>query len=123
MRTWHGYFHELEPEFNILTEKTWWDSKIEEWVNLLDGLSQSPIPHRGCVTFHAIECDLLDVDHSEVARALKCGGERVVEPDAIGPALQRALAADGPYLIDVVIDPGARAPIVSLESPEDVVSH
>jgi acetolactate synthase-1/2/3 large subunit len=71
----------------------------------------------------AIECDLLDVDYSEVARALKCGGERVADPGAIGPALQRALAADGPYVVDVVIDPRARAPIVSLESPADAAGH
>jgi len=66
----------------------------------------------------AIECDLLDVDYGEVARALKCGGERVTDPAAIRPALERALAADGPYVVDVVIDPRARAPIVSLESGE-----
>ena len=40
-----------------------------------------------------------------------------------GPALQRALAADGPYLVDVVIDPRAKAPIVSLESPADASGH
>jgi acetolactate synthase I/II/III large subunit len=71
----------------------------------------------------AIECDLLDVDYSEVARALKCGGERVTEPDRIGPALQRGLAAAGPYVIDVVIDPRAKAPIVSLESPGEGSGH
>jgi acetolactate synthase-1/2/3 large subunit len=71
----------------------------------------------------AIECDLLDVDYSEVARALKCGGERVTHPDQIGPALQRGIAAEGPYVVDVVIDPRAKAPIVSLESPGDVSGH
>jgi acetolactate synthase-1/2/3 large subunit len=71
----------------------------------------------------AIECDLLDVDYSEVARALKCGGERVVDPGAIAPALHRGLAAEQPYVVDVVIDPRAKAPIVSLESPGDVAGH
>jgi acetolactate synthase-1/2/3 large subunit len=71
----------------------------------------------------AIECDLLDVDYAEVARALKCGGERVTDPDGIGPALQRGLAAPGPYVIDVVIDPRAKAPIVSLESPGEASGH
>ena len=71
----------------------------------------------------AIECDLLDVDYSEVARALKCRGERVAEPGGIGPALQRGLAANGPYVIDVVIDPRAKAPIVSLESPGEASGH
>ena len=71
----------------------------------------------------AIECDLLDVDYSEVARALKCGGERVTEPGAIGAALRRGLAAPGPYVIDVVIDPRAKAPIVGLEAPGDASGH
>jgi acetolactate synthase-1/2/3 large subunit len=71
----------------------------------------------------AIECDLLDVDYSEVARALKCAGERVTDPNEIAPALARGLASDRPYLIDVVIDPNARAPIVYLESAEPDLGH
>jgi acetolactate synthase-1/2/3 large subunit len=71
----------------------------------------------------AIECDLSDVDYAAVARALGCGGERVTEPGALRPALDRALAAAGPYLLDVVIDPAARAPIVSLESPDAPSGH
>ena len=72
---------------------------------------------------NSIECDLLDVDYSEVARALKCGGERVRNPGDIAPALARGLAAGRPYLIDVVIDPNARAPIVSLESEGESSGH
>ena len=71
----------------------------------------------------SIECDLLDVDYSEVARALKCGGERVTEPAAIAAALRRGLAAQGPYVLDVVIDPRAKAPIVGLETPGDASGH
>ncbi|HEV8440426.1 MAG TPA: thiamine pyrophosphate-dependent enzyme [Methylomirabilota bacterium] len=71
----------------------------------------------------AIECELLDVDYSEVARALKCGGERVVDPGAISPALERGLASDRPYVVDVVIDARAKAPIVGLESPDDAPGH
>lgn len=67
----------------------------------------------------SVECDLLDVDHAAVARALGAGGERVTAPGDIGPALRRALGAAGPYLVDAVIDPGARAPIVGLESAAD----
>ncbi|MFX8828844.1 hypothetical protein ABTM52_19790, partial [Acinetobacter baumannii] len=50
-----------------------------------------------------------------VGRALKCGGERVREPAAIAPALARGMATKGPYVIDVVIDPDATAPIVGME--------
>lgn len=34
LATWHGYFHDLEgSEFNILTEKVWWDCSA--WVSIL----------------------------------------------------------------------------------------
>lgn len=33
LTTWHGYFHDQEPDFNILTEKVWWDGS--GWVSLL----------------------------------------------------------------------------------------
>ncbi|MBO6899999.1 MAG: hypothetical protein JJ864_01520 [Rhizobiaceae bacterium] len=62
------------------------------------------------------ECDFLDVDYSEVGRALKCRGERVTEPGEIKAAIERGLAANAPYVIDVVIDPNATAPIVGFET-------
>ncbi|MBF9235310.1 thiamine pyrophosphate-binding protein [Microvirga alba] len=62
-----------------------------------------------------LECDFLDIDYAEVGRALKCRGERVADPEAIGAALKRGLSAGGPYVIDVVIDPDATAPIVGFE--------
>jgi len=62
------------------------------------------------------DCDFLDIDYSEVGRALKCDGERVVDPQDITDALARGLAASGPYIIDVVIDPEAKAPVVGLET-------
>lgn len=63
-----------------------------------------------------LECDFLDIDYSQVARALKCDGERVTAPEEIGASLKRGLAYKGPYLIDVVIDPNATAPIVGFEA-------
>lgn len=62
------------------------------------------------------ECDFLDVDFSQVARALKCQGERVTDPGEIPAALKRGLEANGPYVIDAVIDPQAMAPIVGFET-------
>jgi len=61
------------------------------------------------------ECDFLDIDYSEVGRALKCEGERIVDPAELGAAIDRGLSARGPYVIDVVIDPDATAPIVGFE--------
>lgn len=61
------------------------------------------------------ECDLSDIDHAALARALNCDGERVTDPDAIGAALDRGLASGKPYVIDAVIDPERMAPIVGLD--------
>ncbi|QRM35861.1 thiamine pyrophosphate-binding protein [Microvirga sp. VF16] len=62
-----------------------------------------------------LECDFLDIDYSEVGRALKCRGERITDAEAIEAAIARGLSAGGPYVIDVVIDPNATAPIVGFE--------
>jgi acetolactate synthase I/II/III large subunit len=66
---------------------------------------------------HYLDCDYLDVDYSEVARALKCGGESVVNPDDLPAAIQRGLGYDGPYLINAVVDPEAAAQIVGFDKP------
>lgn len=62
-----------------------------------------------------MDCDFLDIDHAALARALHCAGERVTDPADIAPALGRALAADGPYLIDVVVDPNVPGPVTGME--------
>jgi acetolactate synthase I/II/III large subunit len=69
------------------------------------------------------ECDLLDIDFAAVARGLRCEGERVTEPAEIGPALDRAFASGRPYVVDVVIDPEAMAPIVGLDREQVLESH
>jgi len=48
-----------------------------------------------------IACDLSNFDHSAIARSMGCEGIRVEEPLALGPALQRALAADKPTVVDI----------------------
>lgn len=63
-----------------------------------------------------LECDFLDIDFAELGRALKCGGERITDPAGIAAGLARGQAAKGPYVLDVVIDPDATAPIVGFES-------
>ena len=44
------------------------------------------------------------VDFAGIARALGVPAERISEPDALAPALQRALATPGPKLLDVVTE-------------------
>lgn len=43
--------------------------------------------------------------YDKVAQALGCDGETVESPSQIGAALDRAFAADGPYLVNVLTDP------------------
>ena len=64
-----------------------------------------------------VECDFLEVDYSEVARALKCSGESVTDPADLVAALGRGLACPGPYVINAVIDPEAAAPIMGFDKP------
>ena len=59
----------------------------------------------------AMVSDLLDVDYAEVARALKCRGERVSGANEFKGALARAVQAKGPYVIDARVDPHAIAPL------------
>ena len=53
-----------------------------------------------------IGMDLVDpkVDFVGLAKAMGMAAERVSEPDALAPALQRAFASPGPKLLDVIID-------------------
>jgi acetolactate synthase-1/2/3 large subunit len=48
--------------------------------------------------------------YDEVAAALGCHGELVSEPAQLRPALERAFAAGGPALVNVLTDPGVAYP-------------
>ena len=48
--------------------------------------------------------------YDEVVRALGGGGETVTDPTQIGPALDRAFSAGGPYLVNVITDVEAAYP-------------
>jgi thiamine pyrophosphate-dependent acetolactate synthase large subunit-like protein len=45
-----------------------------------------------------------DVNTARVAESFGGSGERVVDPEQIGPALDRALSSKVPYVIDIVVD-------------------
>jgi acetolactate synthase-1/2/3 large subunit len=54
-------------------------------------------------------CELPDTtDFVALAKAMGVDGEQVTRPEDIGPALQRAIAAEGSYIVDVVTDPETR---------------
>ncbi|HZJ06796.1 MAG TPA: acetolactate synthase [Nocardioidaceae bacterium] len=48
--------------------------------------------------------------YDEVVKALGGGGETVTDPNQIGAALDRAFAADAPYLVNVITDVNAAYP-------------
>ena len=53
-----------------------------------------------------------DVDFAKIAEDMGAMGIRVDKPDELAPAMQRALAADRPVIIDVRTDPAILAPRV-----------
>jgi benzoylformate decarboxylase len=58
-------------------------------------------PDRGYPNMDLVGPDLGFVD---LARGLGVAGERVAKPDELRPALERALAAGRPFLLDVAIE-------------------
>lgn len=68
----------------------------------------------------SFQCDLLDTDFARVAKGFACASERVSDPARLHEALRTALLVEGPSLVDVVVDPGARPPLTcfDLQLPE-----
>ncbi|MBE0529574.1 MAG: thiamine pyrophosphate-binding protein [Rhodospirillales bacterium] len=52
-----------------------------------------------------IGVDFTDVNYADLARVMGADGERVSRPEDVTSALERALSAPLPYLVDVLIDP------------------
>ncbi len=57
-----------------------------------------------------VVADLGQTRYDDVCRALGGAGETVTDPDQIGPALDRALAAGVPYLVNVATDTAVAYP-------------
>ena len=55
-----------------------------------------------------IASEFIDTDFARIAQAFNCQGVRVRRPEEIGPALQEALKAKDPFVIDVLTDPDER---------------
>ena len=51
-----------------------------------------------------------DVDFAAVAKSMGCKGIRVEDPERIRPALEEAMSADGPVVVDVATEIDAMAP-------------
>jgi acetolactate synthase-1/2/3 large subunit len=51
-----------------------------------------------------------DTDYASIARAFGCHGERVESLEAIGPAVERALASGKPACLELMVDPAIVQP-------------
>lgn len=60
-------------------------------------------------------CDLGPVDHAAIGRACGCAGLRVEIAEAIGPALDAALAEKRPVVLDVMVDANAFPPLTGFD--------
>ncbi|MFC7538516.1 thiamine pyrophosphate-dependent enzyme [Siccirubricoccus deserti] len=60
---------------------------------------------------HTIAVNFTAVDHAAIARACGVEGVRIEASSGIRPALEAALAARKPVLLDMVTDPDAKPPI------------
>jgi acetolactate synthase-1/2/3 large subunit len=58
--------------------------------------------------------DLAETNYADIAKAFGCNGIRVEKPDQLAPALQEALASQGPTVVDVLVtrDPARMLPAV-----------
>jgi acetolactate synthase-1/2/3 large subunit len=77
-------------------------------VLILDDRSYGNIKQEQLFKFKAprhIGVDFADVDYAAIARAMGGDGERVDTARQLAAALDRAFAADRPYVVDALIDP------------------
>ncbi len=57
-------------------------------------------------TWYDVEDNMRLMDFVEFSKAYGVKGERVERPEGIRPALERAINANGPYVVEVIIDRG-----------------
>ena len=67
--------------------------------------------------------DLANPDFAALARSFGCHGERVERTVDAGPALDRALAADVPAVLHLVVDPEALTPNATLSEIREAALH
>ena len=91
-----------------------WGIKVVTVVNNNSALGQClPLVEAAYGSRSGRPSDLMrfrNVDFTVIAKAMGCQGIRVERPEEIGPALNRALSADAPAVVDVVTDPRVQAP-------------
>jgi acetolactate synthase-1/2/3 large subunit len=105
-----GFYYHLSE----LETAARWGIKTVTIVNNNSALGQClPLVEQAYGTRSGKPADLMrfrNVDFTLIAKAMGCQGIRVEYPDEIGPALEKALAAEAPVVVDVVTDPRVQAP-------------
>jgi acetolactate synthase-1/2/3 large subunit len=77
-----------------------------------DSLGSSKMSQMGTYSFDLSTDFDPAVDYAQVARGFGCAGERVTDPDRVGPAITEAIESDQPTLLDVQVDPYAAPPVL-----------
>ncbi len=67
-------------------------------------LKQRLFAFHGNDRFIAMDLQDPEIDFVALARSLGVTAERVTAPDAVGPALEAAIASNGPTLLDVIVE-------------------
>lgn len=80
------------------------------WVILNDATYLMCAQGMRMMGWEPFSCELPRVDFVALARAIGADGERVTAEAEVGPALERAARAEGPWVVDVTIDPAEAAP-------------
>ncbi|MGK7873980.1 MAG: thiamine pyrophosphate-binding protein [Xenococcaceae cyanobacterium] len=95
---WSAVRHNVDAKFVICNNRSY---KLLQ-VNLLAYWQERGIPQRD----YPLSFDLSkpDLRFDEIARSMGVEGVRVEKPEEIAPAIKKALAHKGPFLIDVVLE-------------------
>jgi acetolactate synthase-1/2/3 large subunit len=80
------------------------------WIVLNDSAYGMVEQGMGSVGMSPFATEIPHADFVMIARAMGGDGVRVEREEDVGPALRKALAAEGPFVVDVVIDATVQAP-------------
>jgi len=100
---WTAAHHELDILFVIFSNREYRILKhnLDTYRQRFDAQSDRPYPH--------MDLDNPVLGFAEMARGMGVQSKRVSEPEELRQAVEEALAAPGPYLLDVVVS-GKRSP-------------
>ena len=95
---WTAAHHDLAVIFVILHNREYRILKhnMDAYRQRFGVASEHPYVH--------MDLDKPEIAFLDIARGMGVAGARVTRPDELGPALEAALGAGGPYLLDVIVE-------------------